>query len=220
MDQVSQQHAPSSAEIPRHKKNRWNSLEIVKIIIGIITPITIAGAGWWISDRATENAKVERNAAVERQERETRYEKVLEKRSQLWDQLGPKLNDIYAYLLYVGRWNELKPSDIIERELESNRIIFSFRPYFSEKFLNAYGAFMNNAFKTRCSPRVDVCIRTMSIGRREKSSEKFTNSDNRKNVHSSYYALLTIVGTELDIKSSAPGIPPPPQGSGGPGPIQ
>src|ERR1035437_2870580 len=75
------------------KESHWNSLEIVKLLVGLLTPIAIAVA--------TYQYNAHKDIEVQKEER---LKRVVAKRVELWDQIAPNMNDIYCYFLYVGRW--------------------------------------------------------------------------------------------------------------------
>lgn len=68
---------------PVAEKPVWNTLEIAKLVVGILTPLSLL----FIS---SEFAQSERD----RTEQTTRFERVAEQRTRLWQSLGPQLNDI------------------------------------------------------------------------------------------------------------------------------
>jgi hypothetical protein len=137
---------------------KWSSLEIAKLISTTATPITIAIVGAVLT---MEEARREKIEAIE----EARYEKIQEKRSQLWDQLGPQLNDIHAYMLFIGKWKELDGAKIIKEKRDCDRLVFSYQPFFTRDFKAAYDNFMGSSFKAFCADRKNACLRTTPDGR-------------------------------------------------------
>jgi hypothetical protein len=171
----------------------WNSLEVTKLVVGAATPVTLAIVGalfsWQAGDRAQETAQ---------------YNQVVAKRIELWDDLGPKLNSIYCYLTYVGDWKELTPADVVKLKRESDRIFFTYRPFFSEEFVAAYEAFLDAAFKPYGGWRADARIRS-TVAQRENASEgAFTGEDNAAAVHQAYYSMLRAAGKEFALEFDAP----------------
>ena len=38
---------------------------------------------------------------------------MVEKRLALYDQIGRKLNEVFTYYMYIGKWKQLSPEDIV-----------------------------------------------------------------------------------------------------------
>ena len=114
----------------------WNSLEITKLCVSLLTPIVIAVA--------TYQYNVHKDLDVQQQER---LRRVVAKRVELWDAMAPKMNDIYCYFLYVGRWKEMEPQEIIERKRDLDALLYSNRILFSQPFFESYQEFMSAAFE-------------------------------------------------------------------------
>ena len=69
----------------------WNSLEIAKLAVSLITPILVLILGIVI------------NNSIKNAERSTSL------RSEIYKTVGGDLNDIYSYLAFVGGWKEYTP---------------------------------------------------------------------------------------------------------------
>ena len=76
----------------------WNSLEIVKVIASFITPLI---GGYIAYKLATIGKDLEKKQWSNR--------KIIEKRISFYDNVVPKLNDLYCYFHRVGNWKELNP---------------------------------------------------------------------------------------------------------------
>lgn len=188
-------------------KSPWNSLEIAKILVSVLTPIAIAIFGFTLSsqsaNRATERESLERRQAIDLQEAEknqaietARYSKVVEKRAALWDNIGPKLNDIYVFSCYVGDWKNLNSNDIIRRKRDIDKTFYTFRPYFSNNFVAAYGNFMKAAFEIAEADGAHAKLRT-SYKQRPSIYRSMFADDNRPNIYRTYFDLLSVVGQDL-----------------------
>ena len=182
-------------------------LGVILLIIGLLTPIAIALLGYWLDSRArTETEK--QTASIQEQARETAdYEKVVDKRAQLWDKIALPLNDIYAYMLQVGHWKELTPAELIARKRTTDAIVYADRPYFSDQFFKAYNGFMDSVFATYGAVGRDAKVRTSLALQLKGDPARFTNEDNRAQIHASYYNLLDVVASELNLKIARPPVP-------------
>jgi hypothetical protein len=189
-------------EKAKEKPKVWNSLERTKIFVGLLTPIAILMITLSINKSINEN-----NLKVEHDKR------IYQQRQEIYSKIGPLLNDIYSYNMYVGLWKQLSPQDIINHKRELDKIIYTNIPYFdtASVFLNCYNDFMKETFKTGRGWGKDAALRTdMILHKRaidktfvkwiDKWNENFTNEDNRENVKRTYFALLRQVSTELDLK--------------------
>lgn len=166
------------------EKSPWNSLEIAKLIVGIATTAAIVFLGIETSENAEESAQ---------------YAKVVEKRSELWDAMGPKFNDIYAFSCYVGNWRNIKAEQIRQEKRELDKTFYSFRPYFSQKYINAYGDFINAAFEPSQTAHAEARIRVSADLRKVEQPEIFAASDNRLEIRDTYFALLAVMTEELNL---------------------
>jgi hypothetical protein len=99
----------------------WTSLEIVKLIVSAATPL-IAGIIAWMVARL--GIQLERRKAINQE--------LVKKRIQLYDQIGPLLNDIYVAFMFVGHVKDIKLSDVIQRKRQADRIIYVNRPLISK----------------------------------------------------------------------------------------
>lgn len=184
---------------PVAEKPVWNTLEIAKLVVGILTPLSLL----FIS---SEFAQSERD----RTEQTTRFERVAEQRTRLWQSLGPQLNDIYAYLMYVGRWKQMTASYVVTAKREADRVFYANRPFFSGEFVEAYESFMNASFQTFNDMGQDAKPRTTAIYREQDSNDAVAGHENSDAVHSSYYQLLDVVAEEFGLTVSPPQRPSTP----------
>ena len=190
------------------EKSPWNSLEIAKLVVGVLTPIMIALLGWMLTVegrvQAENSAATARMQAIEA----AAYDKVVEKRAQLWDRMAVPLNDIYAYMLQVGHWKDLTDRDIVARKRQTDAVVYANRPYFSDQFFTAYNEYMDSVFATYGEVGKDARLRTNIEFQITGDEARFTGEDNRAAVHEAYYDLLEIVADELNLKIQRPKLPP------------
>ena len=126
----------------------WTSLEIVKLVVSVLTPIAVVILGIFVA-RAT--ARIE--------QAQWASQKVVEHRLRIFDVVAPKLNRLLCFYTFVGRWKEITPVDVLslKRELDEdlyvNRLLFA--PYFFEMYLD----FMGLLFRTYAAADRDALIR-------------------------------------------------------------
>ena len=141
---------------PTH--NPWNSLEIVKICVSIITPIILTIIGIYIH-RVTKRFE----------HLQWRNQKVTEKRIQIYDILAPLLNDNLCYFTYLGSWKERTPKDVVASKRTIDKHIHLAAPLFSEEFYSACMLFQNLCFETYTGWGQNAKLKTQTIRRREAS---------------------------------------------------
>ncbi|GJL86679.1 MAG: hypothetical protein DHS20C03_03880 [Minwuia thermotolerans] len=73
---------------------------------------------------------------------------ILKQKQSLYREIGANINVIFVYLVDIGDYRKFTPDEIVDRKRSTDRIFFSYRPYWSEKTENSYKDFMNAAFKT------------------------------------------------------------------------
>ena len=199
------ENEPIKVELIEQKKEKpkiWNSLERTKIFVGLLTPLMILAITLIINYNINERNK-----------RDEHNKRIFAKRQDIYDKVGPLLNDIYSYFLYVGQWKQLSPDDIINHKRELDKIIYTNIPYFdtASVFVKSYNEFMVQTFATgqgwgkNASLRTEmnlhkIAIDTSKFKWQEKWDDNFTEEDNRENIKNSYFAFLRKVSTELDLE--------------------
>lgn len=181
----------------------WNSLEVAKLIVGALTPLTVALLGIWVA-RATR--KLEASQWVN--------QKLIEKRIDLLEEILPCLNDLYCYFEWIGNWKELSPADAIKRKRELDKTFFANRAFFSDNTIIAYQEFSAILFKTYAAPGVDALLRTAiesHHGNRMKTypgewkpewTTMFSEEKEQKGraaIGAQYQALTSALSTEIGI---------------------
>jgi hypothetical protein len=181
-------------------KNFWNSLEVVKVFISIVTPITIAilGCVIWNGQRDV----------VQRWEAEAKgRERIAEFRWRIYNEAAPLLNDIYTYPFHVGNWKELMPAGIIEKKRQLDLLMYSHEAVFSRAFFDLYRSFMKESFRSAGNFHDESRIRSRSACRRPAPNEDmakwstwFTGEDNRRAACIAYRNFLGQVSKELFLQ--------------------
>jgi len=89
-----------------------------------------------------------------------RNQKLIEKRIEVWDEIGPVVNDIYCYCFRVGGWKKFTPPEIIDKKREADKLVHLNRPYFSDDFYKIYCRFINSCFEHYQGHGVDAKLKT------------------------------------------------------------
>jgi|GEM_PF-393653 hypothetical protein len=134
----------------------WNSLEIVKLIIGLLTPMAMLFIGIWMDRRIKE---------VEH--RQWSNQKIIEKRLDVYEKIAPHLNEMMCYYMRFGAGKEFGPEQIINMKRELDKIANIYAPLFSPKFISKYNAFMSKCFLTDRGAGLDAQLRSECIHYRD-----------------------------------------------------
>lgn len=138
----------------------WNSLEVAKLIVSIVTPIIILLFGIWINKRLKKFEQLQWS-----------NQKLIEKRLQIYEQLIPKLNDILCYFTFIGCWKELEPNKVVTMKRKVDKIIYVNSPLFEKGFLEKYNSFIELCYYTYSGWGKDAKLRTTFQRRKEANSD-------------------------------------------------
>ncbi|WP_281541575.1 hypothetical protein [Maribacter aestuarii] len=174
----------------------WNGLEIAKLVVSLATPLI----GGIIAYRLF---KIGQNV----EKRQWSGRKVIEKRLDFYDNVGPKLNDLYCYYYRFGNWKELKPTDVIETKRFLDKEFHIYSHIFKENILAKYKVLMDNCFETFTGSGNDAKLK-MNLEKRknlpnweENWNELFVQDEmvDETSFKKSYNELLYVIKRELEI---------------------
>jgi hypothetical protein len=170
--------------------SNWNSLEVVKLIVGAATPIVIFGIGYQVSRAA------QRIDAIQWVSR-----KLVEERLPLYKEIGPALNDLLCFFTLVGQFRKIDPPKAIAIKRDIDRKVHANLYLFTPKFMDRYNAFMQTCFDTFAGVGQDAKLRSSAaqqrVERRQWSDDwnaLFTSEDraaSREDVRTAYLRLLS-----------------------------
>jgi hypothetical protein len=163
------------------------------------------------AEQANGEAQAKEDADRRLADENAKFQRVVMKRVSLWSELAPNLNDIYSYLLYVGKWKEFDASVIVKKKRECDKIVYSDRFYLSDDFFSAYDDFMKFSFKTENGLGVDAKPNTTLLGRPAKDEDLISGRDQSEDVHRAYFKLQAVAAYELNLRITPPQLPPPPK---------
>jgi hypothetical protein len=113
----------------------WNSLKIAIIIIAALAPFVIVILVFRY------------NRIIKRLEKKHETDqKIVEKRIEIYDRIGPKLNEILSFYCYIGNWKEITPMDVIRLKRELDKEINTYAPLFSDDISKKYSEFIQLCF--------------------------------------------------------------------------
>ncbi|HQU74847.1 MAG TPA: hypothetical protein PKV71_17550 [Calditrichia bacterium] len=127
----------------------WNSLEVLKLIVSILTPAIIGILGVRFNRRLKEL-----------EHRQWTSQKVIEKRIQVYDSLVPHLNGIMCYFTYIGEWKDLTPPEVLKIKREADKIAHINAPLFPDDFIDSYNRFIEAGFRMFGKFGQDAKLRT------------------------------------------------------------
>jgi hypothetical protein len=186
-------------------KAEWNSLEVSKLCVPIMASVILALIGLKISESlATFQSAVARN--------DKQIDSLVQKRLALYDAIGTKLNGMFAYYMYIGRWKESSPEDMIKNKRQLDEIVYTYQPFFSPEFIGNYQDIEKQMFRSFNGWGQDAKLRTEARNRRDfylppekgaawdsKWDTHFTNEDNTAAIRTAYSKLISALPLELAI---------------------
>ena len=107
-----------------------DDLEFMRIGVSALTPIVTGIVGALILRMGT---RMEHSKNLHRE--------LLRKRLTLFEDVAPKLNDIYCYFQALGHWSDLNPDEIILRKRSINSAFHVNRFLFDQAVWSAYQQF-------------------------------------------------------------------------------
>lgn len=187
---------------------QWPPLEIAKLIVGVLTPLSVALLGWLFS-RQLKRLDLSNWT----------NQKLIEKRLAIYDEIAPRLNKLLCFFTWVGYWKTVSPADAILAKRELDRTLNIYRHVFETEVYDAYQDYIHALFETYTGPGHDARLRALIQGpdgdRRADCSygwdEAWTASfsepgkvADKAEVRARYQALMAALTRSLGM-SSAPG---------------
>lgn len=131
----------------------WNSLEIVKLLVGVLTPVSVVIFGWLINRRLKKLDHIQWS-----------NQKLIEKRLALYDEVSPLLNKLFCFYTWVGDWKDVSPDDVIDIKRQLDKKINIYRHIFDEVFYVQYQDFIRILFEIYVGPGCDAKIKSYVSG--------------------------------------------------------
>jgi hypothetical protein len=178
----------------------WNSLEVVKLLISLLTPLILLVVGIWVA-RMTERFRLMMWS----------NQKVIEKRIEIYGIMAPLLNDLYCYYVKVGSWKKHTPPEIVEMKRKLDKTIYIYAALFSQDLTNCYFRFIHICFETYTGPGQDAKLRTYindGIDDRRQAAQQWDDEWDKmfsdkvweiEAVKDAYQSLMSCFANELGI---------------------
>lgn len=113
------------------------SYEILKLIVQILTPVTVLGLGWYFNQRLK---KIDF--------RHWSNQKVIEKRLKLYDEIAPKLNMLLCFYIWKGDWKNISPDHVLEAKRELDKTLIIYKYLFDDSVFSSYESYIELLFET------------------------------------------------------------------------
>jgi hypothetical protein len=170
-------------------------LEYAKLGIAALTPVMTGLVGMFVV-RLGNRLESSRTLGQE----------LLRKRLALFEDLAPKLNDIFCFYQAVGHWSELNPDDVIRRKRAIDRAIQVNRYLFRSDFWAAYQQFETLHFEMFSGAGQSARLRLDMTYIRERLGDLFksewmpfvsSQAGDHETQRQAYEQVMTILGDEV-----------------------
>lgn len=139
----------------------WNSLEIVKIVVGFLTPASVLFFGWFL------NKKLKSLDLVL-----WRSQKLIDKRLELYDDIAPKLNLLYCFFMWRGNWKDTSPPIALKTKRDLDKVVNIYWHLLGRSFYDSYRSYIHTLFSTFTGPGQDAKLRTeVSCGEGDRTKD-------------------------------------------------
>lgn len=172
-----------------------DTLEYLRLGVAALTPIVTGVVGIVI---LRLGKRMEINQQL--------HNELQRKRLMLFEDIAPKINDIFCFYQLVGHWSEMTPEEVIRRKRAVDRSIQVNRYLFRSDFWDAYKAFEEAHFEMYAAPgqparlRLDVDHvkkRTGDMFKPEWLASVSAKAGDRAEQERSYEALMNLLGKEV-----------------------
>lgn len=126
----------------------WTSLEVVKVLLGFLTPLILVGLGFVIN-----------RAARRVEDAQWANRKLIEQRLEVYDRMAPGLNSLYCFVAVSGDFRGITPPGVVELKREVDKEFHINKFLFSERFDSSYHRFMSLMFEEGGRLATDARIR-------------------------------------------------------------
>jgi len=128
----------------------WPTLEIAKLVVGVLTPLSVALLGWLFS-RQLKRLDLSNWT----------NQKLIEKRLVIYDEIAPKLNQLLCFFTWVGYWKTISPADAIRAKRDLDKTLNIYRHVFEAEVYQTYQDFIHLLFETYTGIGHDAKLRAL-----------------------------------------------------------
>jgi hypothetical protein len=126
----------------------WTSVQIVTVVVDALTPLTVAGLGFYVARASRRIEQVQ-----------WANQTVVTRRLDIFAQLAPGLNQLLCFATFVGGWKEIEPRQAIATKRQLDETMYANRVLFSDQLFAAYHQFMTNLFAMYATTGADALLR-------------------------------------------------------------
>ena len=126
----------------------WTSVQIVTVVVDALTPLTVAGLGFYVARASRRIEQVQ-----------WANQTVVTRRLDIFAQLAPGLNQLLCFATFVGRWKEIQPRQAIATKRQLDETMYANRVLFSDELFAAYHHFMTALFAMYATTGADALLR-------------------------------------------------------------
>jgi hypothetical protein len=178
------------------------ALEILKVIVSIATPIAVLIIGLWV-----------RQAVGHIETAEWANQKLIEAKLNFYDKVGPGLNDIYCYFLYVGDWKKMSPVDVLNQKRDLHRKFDLARPILKRQTQDRFITFIRACFEEYRGKGLDAGLLASCVPRKDAYVGHWDPAwdclfvaiddanDKRRDIEGRYRELMEQLAIEFDPKN-------------------
>ena len=138
----------------------WESLKIPILIVAVLGPVIIVIL-------AIRFSRFKKRLIGQYQSNQ----KLIEKRIEVYERIGPKLNDLLGFFCYTGDWKDFTPMDIMRLKRELDKEITINTPLFSDDLHERYDAFVRLCFVAHAGWEHQEKIKSQFAMRKEHMAE-------------------------------------------------
>jgi hypothetical protein len=115
-------------------------LEGPKLLIAVLTPVTVVIVGFLLDRRSSRNAKLLESRMFADQT-------LTERRIEVYDELKEDLNKVYCYARQVGGWKRWSPVEVLEAKRNADKTMKMQALYFTPEQNQLYDDFMTCCYR-------------------------------------------------------------------------
>ncbi|MGQ3054566.1 MAG: hypothetical protein ACT6S0_22510 [Roseateles sp.] len=186
----------------------WPTLEVAKLVVGVLTPLSVALLGWLFS-RQLKRLDLSNWT----------NQKLIEKRLVIYDDIAPKLNLLLCFFTWVGYWKTVSPADAIRAKRELDKTLNIYRHVFDAEVYEAYQDYIHILFETYTDighdARLRALIRSPDGDRRTDAAYAWIdawdacfaepgNAVDKRAVRDKYGALMAALTRSLGVAAPVP----------------
>lgn len=113
----------------------WTSLEVAKLGVAALIPLTVVLLGWPVARAARRIEQAQWNSR-----------KLIELRLEVFQEMARPLNDLFCFFRRVGDFQEITPPEALRRKRLLDKAFFVHRQLMSDAFADRYQEFMDACF--------------------------------------------------------------------------